>query len=219
LADFLIKQRRASFVEGIRGPFRHYQPADAAQQLQPNEFYESFIAGRIAKAWYWAGELVCLELREPPRLQGDGFTTVARLAEQANRREVDPQALAWMTHYQERALNSVLPAGDSMVADFKYGSPYEKPSFVNDNVLPQHQGGAIAEQLAQAGQVLLEAVPQAMRGTTLFTLDAMVDAQDRVWLLEMNSNPMVHPDVYPVMMARLYEAAEQTMQPVPAPTA
>jgi D-alanine-D-alanine ligase-like ATP-grasp enzyme len=124
-----------------------------------------------------------------------------------------------MTHYQERALNSVLPAGDSMVADFKYGSPYEKPSFVNDNVLPQHQGGAIAEQLAQAGQVLLEAVPQAMRGTTLFTLDAMVDAQDRVWLLEMNSNPMVHPDVYPVMMARLYEAAEQTMQPVPAPTA
>lgn len=58
-----------------------------------------------------------------------------------------------------------------------------------------------------------------MRGTTLFTLDAMVDAQDHVWLLEMNSNPMVHPDAYPVMMTRLYEAAEQTMQPVPAPAA
>lgn len=212
LQNFIIKQLRSSFGVGIRGPFRQHQATDPAQQLQSGEFFEAFVPGRIAKAWYWAGELICLELRQPPRLHGDGVATVARLAEQVRHRHAEPQALGWMADYQHRALNSVLPMGVPMVVDFKYGSPYEKPVFVNDNVLPRHQGSRLAEQLAQAGQVLAQAVPQAIRGTTLFTLDAMVDEQDQVWLLEMNSNPMVHPDAYPVMMSRLFESAVQTME-------
>lgn len=212
LQNFIIKQRRSSFGIGIRGPFRQYEAGNLAQQLQPDEFCEALVPGRIAKAWYWAGELICLELRPPPLLQGDGVSTVAELAARACQREVDPQGLGWLAQYQGQALNSVLHAGSSMMVDFKYGTPYDKPVFENENVLPRYLGTRLAEQLEQAGKVLALAVPEAIRTSTLFTLDAIVDEQDQVWLLEMNSNPMVHPDAYPTMMTRLFAPALETTE-------
>ena len=212
LQNFIVKQLRSSFGVGIRGPFRQHAPADPAQQLQPGEFYEALVPGRIAKAWYWAGELICLELRSPSALRGDGLATVAELAARACRREVDQRALGWVAQYQGHAPDSILAEGAAMMFDFKYGSPYDKAVYENENVLPRHQGKRLAAQLEQAGEVLAQAVPDDIRSTTLFTLDAIVDDQDQVWLLEMNSNPMVHPDVYPTMMTRLFAPALEKME-------
>ena len=33
-----------------------------------------------------------------------------------------------------------------------------------------------------------------------FVLDAIVDAQDQPWFLEVNSNPQWHPDIYAPML-------------------
>ena len=40
--------------------------------------------------------------------------------------------------------------------------------------------------------------------SSVFTLDAVIDDDDRVWLLEMNSHPMIHPNVYPHMLASVF---------------
>ena len=46
-----------------------------------------------------------------------------------------------------------------------------------------------------------------MRVDTLITLDAVVDANDKVWFLEINSNPAVHPDAYPALLKGAFERA------------
>ena len=43
------------------------------------------------------------------------------------------------------------------------------------------------------------------RRNSVFTLDAVIDADDRVWLLEMNSHPMIHPNVYPPMLDSVFQ--------------
>ncbi|HZX85272.1 MAG TPA: hypothetical protein VFF19_16995 [Reyranella sp.] len=55
----------------------------------------------------------------------------------------------------------------------------------------------------------------------MFTIDASVDAQSQAWLLEMNSNPMVHPDVYPAMLKSIFEHPQadnlrQQLEPPPS---
>ena len=124
---FIINKSWSSFGEGIRGPFERLDPANPAHRLAKDEFYEAFIPGRIAKAWYWNGELVCLELRLPPSVIGDGRATVLELALRRSRREVDQPALRRIVASQGRRLEDVLEDGKRLVMDFKYGSPYGWP--------------------------------------------------------------------------------------------
>ncbi|WZB76155.1 hypothetical protein WJ972_09910 [Achromobacter insuavis] len=49
-----------------------------------------------------------------------------------------------------------------------------------------------------------------MRRNSVFTLDAVIDADDRVWLLEMNSHPMIHPNVYPPMLDSVFQDEPET---------
>jgi hypothetical protein len=222
VARFIVKKSRSSFGEGIRGPFERLDPANPAHRLEEGEFYEAFIAGRIAKAWYWNGELVCLELRPPPSVVGDGRATVLELALRRSRRDVDQQALRRIVASQGRRLEDVLESGKRLVMDFKYGSPYEIPTFDNENVLAKLRNTPVGQQLDEAGKVLYQAIPEDVRTDILFTIDASVDAQSKVWLLEMNSNPMVHPDVYPAMVKSVFERPQadnlrQQLAPPPPP--
>jgi len=77
-------------------------------------------------------------------------------------------------------------------------------SFDNENVVAAVRDTAIGAQFEQAGRRLLAAIPPDMRGDTLFTLDAVVNAGDQAWFLEMNSNPMVHPDAYRAMIENAF---------------
>ena len=43
----------------------------------------------------------------------------------------------------------------------------------------------------------------------MFALDAIVDQEGQAWFLEMNSNPMVHPDLYGAMIASGLTAEKQ----------
>jgi len=203
LHDFVIKKSRSSFGVDIRGPFRCIDPQQPAQHLEEGEYYEAFIPGRIAKAWYWDGKLCALELRPPPLLTGDGKSTVPQLAEARCAHRIDGSALAWVTAYQGRSPDAVLREGEHMPADFKYGSPYDTPSRDNENVLAAHRGSDLEAQFEAAGRMLMQGIPESIRPHVLYTLDAVVDDAEQVWLLEMNSNPMVHPDVYTAMLQTL----------------
>lgn len=205
---FIVKKSKSSFGQGIRGPFGRLDLSDAMQRLEEGEFYEAFVSGRILKAWYWDGVLVCVEVRAPPSVIGDGRSTLFELASRRGGRGIDRQALAWMSALQGLRLEDVPADGRSLEVDFRYGSFYEAGRFDNENVLSAVNQTAIGAQLRKAGEVLREGIPEEVRKDTLFTLDAVVDAEDRVWLLEMNSNPMVHPDAYPAMLRSAFEAHE-----------
>ncbi|WP_289295593.1 hypothetical protein [uncultured Reyranella sp.] len=203
----LVKQRRSSFGEGIRGPFEFINDSNPEHQLKVDEYYESFVAGRIAKGWYLNGELLSLELRPPPFVTGDGRSTVLELARARSVQEVDERALSWIIGAQGRRLHDVLDADARVVVDFRYSSPYEIGSFINENVCETLRNTGIGRQFQQAGYSLLAAIPEEMRVDTLITLDAVVDANDKVWFLEINSNPAVHPDAYPALLKGAFERA------------
>lgn len=204
LERVIIKHRRSSFGEGIRGPFENTSEIYPERRLQTGEYYESFIPGRIAKAWYLNGDLLSLELRPPPFVTGDGRSTIAELAAARSWQSIDDRKLSWIVGAQGYRVQDVPQIGARTVVDFRYGSPYEVGSFLNENVLEALIQTEIGSQFQRAGYSLLAAIPEDMRHNTLITLDAVVDAEETVWFLEMNSNPAVHPDAYPALLRGLF---------------
>lgn len=202
---FLVKKVHSSFGEGIRGPFLAYDGDAPAQQLAEGEYYENFIVGHIAKAWYWGTQLLVLELKPPPVVIGDEKTSLRELL--ARVRTLQPGSPDWVQveclarFCGLRGLDDVPAEGKEVLIDFKYGSRYEPFEKRNLNVLPRFAGSALGARFQQAGEALCETIGvQYPKHRTLFTLDAIVDSQGMPWFLEMNSNPMVHPDLYKTLL-------------------
>jgi hypothetical protein len=70
-------------------------------------------------------------------------------------------------------------------------------------------------QFKQFGPVFWQSIPEDLRGFgTLYSVDAIADEQDRLWLLEMNCNPAMHPDLYFGMFEGLFGPADPLEPPV-----
>lgn len=217
--DVVVKRAASSFGEQVRGPFRSSAecPLDVAQ----GDYYERFIGGELLKAWYWNGEAVGVEVDAMPAVAGDGRSSLRELITQRATlmRSQNEDALqrllgrsAVVLGYHGRSLDEVLPAGVRQRVEFRYGSDLMHPRGrrVVDlrSVDPLSEAGAAWAPLVAAGEALHRAIPEETRAQTLFTLDAVRDKDQRIWFLEMNSNPTVHPLAYPQMMAGLIGAAE-----------
>lgn len=204
--DYIVKPAIGSFGAGIRGPFGPLAPLDPEVPLAEGEFYEQFIRGRSAKAWFWNGQPVALEVLAPPLITGDGQRSLRAIAAQPRGNfdlpldlDESVQILAW----QGYELDSVVPAGVEVMLDFRYMTPYDRVVFNNRNVW-RSISPEIAAQFSYAGPLLHRGIDEAVRHNSVFTLDAVIDAEDRVWLLEMNSHPMIHPNVYRPMLESVF---------------
>lgn len=201
---FLVKQAGGSFGEGLRGPFLAYDAAAAAQQLAAGEFYENFVLGHIAKAWCWGAECVALELQPPSLVTGDGRSTLAGLVRAAlpGRDDHDWDVVGQLAAYcGVDALDRVLPQGKQVLVEFRYGSRYERQTAHNSNALPALRDTPLGAQFARAAQALAGLAPaDPALGPSLYTLDAIIDAEGQAQFLEMNCNPLVHPDAYLSML-------------------
>lgn len=201
--SFILKNKTGSFGEAIDGPFRH-DSFDFSQTLKQGDYFEQFISGRSAKAWCWNGQVVALELVESPYLLGDGQRSLQWLA--ASRGNVG-RALAIeksraMLAWQGLTVDAVPAAGQKVLLDFKYASPFDALSFENKSVWAA-QDEKVRHQFARATALLHTCLPAPVQQRVLCTLDAVLDADGRAWFLEMNSHPMVHPDVYEPMLSTL----------------
>lgn len=201
---FLVKKQRSSFGEGIRGPFLRFDAGDPAQALGEGEYYENFILGHVVKAWYWGRAWAAVEIRQPPIVTGDGSSTLRKLVQarpdNTPDRPADWQAIDGLARYCGLPSVDAVPAqGQEVLIDYKYASRYEPMQSANRNAIGRLQGTTLAAQFERAGEVLSRGVGD-LADATLFTLDAILDAQGTLWFLEMNSNPMVHPDVYAPML-------------------
>lgn len=203
---FLIKKARSSFGEGIRGPFVAFDPHDPATRLGEGEYYENFILGHIVKAWYWGSQWVAVEFRAPPVVVGDGRTPLRELIlalPNPSGRPHDWPVLSRLARYCGiHSLDEVPSAGKEVLVDFKYASRYEPSKPDNLNTIAKIEATPLGAQFLQAGRLFSAAVSATHRaGKSLFALDAMVDQEGQAWFLEMNSNPMIHPDLYGTMIS------------------
>ena len=204
-APFLVKRERGAFGYGMQGPFR--AGGAARMSLAKGEYAEAFTWGRIARAWYWSGRLAVLELFDMPCVSGDGRSTYAALLERAGaERPADFEHLARLQGVEPA---DVVPAGTRVVCDYRYVSPYNPTLYANHNTLPRLAGSALVQRFADAGQRLWPQIPGPPGRQIGFVLDAIVDAQDEPWFLEVNSNPQGHPDLYTAMLDALFDLSPQ----------
>ncbi len=199
--DYLIKKRQGSFGVDIQGPFKK---STQEAVLTKGEFCEQFIFGQSLKAWCWSGRVVALEVIEQPYLVGDGRRTVSELV--APRGSMDlrlpiEQAQAYLS-WQGFRLDSVLADQQKAYLSFLYASPFHSKSREDSDVL-QSVSDRVRFQLSRAAMLALQGFAPEHQKNVLYTLDGVLDAKERIWFLEINSHPMVHPSVYPYMLGSL----------------
>jgi hypothetical protein len=224
MRDFLVKLDKQAFGRGMRGPFRSLQAAGAPQALGEGAYYEQFIRGRSLKAWFWEDKLASLEEEEMPMVTGNGRSSVRELMQpQARTTSV---AIDWdrgedLARFQGVTLDTVLPEGQSVLADISFMSPLRPPRVQIDSSLERYKDWPVLDKLRKLGPVLWQGIPETLRPATIYTLDALADENDGVWLLEMNCNPAIHPEAYPLMFETLFglriTAGTQEVVVAPAP--
>ena len=203
---FLIKHDESSCGLGMRGPFARYDRGDPRHALQGEEYYEEFVPGRMIKAWYWEERLVSVESETMPVIAGDGTSTVRELMDRAKRHGM---RLNWepfddIARFQGMQLDTVLPKGETRLADFRFASPLIQAVLDKAPTLERHKDFPFVEELARAGRILWQGIPENLRPATLYTVDAIAGDDGQLSLLEMNCNPAVHTEVYPFMLERLF---------------
>jgi hypothetical protein len=198
---FIVKRDRSAFGYGIRGPFAAAMARDAGFYLRDGEFAEAFKTSRIARAWYWAGTPAVLEVFAMPCVLGNGESSVDALLRQRLAADVDlPAGTDELARWQGLDLRRVPAAGRSLIADFRYVSPFNPTLYANSNRWAELCSTSIGDAFADAGRRVWTLIPGAPAQPKAFVLDAIVDDADRVWFLEVNSNAQLHPDLYGPML-------------------
>jgi hypothetical protein len=203
--DFIIKPRKGSFSNGIRGPFRFCNHGDHRNGI--DEFREEYISGKIMKAWYWCGSVVAVEVMENPVIFGDGIKSIDQII--AARRgsfdaELDAEGIEPILEWQSTSRGSIPEAGSEVRLDFRYRSPFFANSFKDLDCLAELEPG-VREQLENAGPLLFMGIDKPVRPFSMFTLDAILGEDGMIYFLEMNSSPMVHPKIYPTMLSNIFQ--------------
>jgi hypothetical protein len=204
--DYLVKKASSTLGRDLYGPF----PASRAAEIPPGHFWEQFVRGRVVKAWYWDGELAVVEIVRMPTVTGDGQRTLAELALLVLGPVVAVTPLpAELLALQGVSLHAVPQAGQTIELEYRYISSFNPSNHVDQNAREVVRGTAVEEQLVRAGRVCLRALPQQRRPNTAFSIDGVLDAHDRLWLLEVNCNPLLHPAFYESMLDALFVKVPQ----------
>lgn len=202
----LVKRNVSTFGEGQRGPF--LMPAGQALAepiaIDAGEYIEQFIVGQLVKAWYWRDQLAVVEVVDMPYVTGDGKKTVSRLYEdQCQQTGARPSAP--LLKAQGFAEADVLDSGQQVLVDYQYLAKTNPALFKDFNCRDRIVGSALEAQLLHAGRLAWSSVPEEQRGIGAFiSLDGVLDAQGRVWFLEMNCNPRLHPAAYAPMLDAIF---------------
>lgn len=206
MRDFLVKHDLSSSADGMLGPFASYDAAAADQALPPGGYYEQFVRGDVVKAWFWENRLAAVDICPMPAVAGDGRRTMRQLILAAVRRG---KISSWRTfetlaRFQNTALDEAVPEGKTLLADYRYSSPLLQISLDTAPSLDRHRASPALASLEALAPVFWNGIPEDAKTAALYTVDGILDAEGKLWLLEMNCNPVVHPEVYPWMLESLF---------------
>lgn len=208
----LIKKNSSSFGKEIRGPY----PNNQGLVLDPHaeEYFEQFIYGKILKVWYWNGKPICQEIDTMATLSGNGKHSVTALMAQRLRRyaKLDENQIKHLmqTGYAMLQLQGVSPehilnSGESVIVDYRYGSEFLLPKDRSSTWFSNNPKPEYFENLAEIGKKIQNSIPEEIRKDTLYTTDFILDHENALWCLEVNSNPTTHPCIYAEMIESLFK--------------
>lgn len=218
---FLIKHSAGSFGNGIDGPFPAGFSLEGSilagreAQARGQAFAEEFIPGSILKVWFWDRTPLFAHHQEFPRIVGTGSKTVSDLVQDKLRRvrqrldgEGDHRAITRSLKLQGAELTDVLPEGQSLWIDYRYGRTYEPVSPTHTSDSAWHSLRAeVRSEAAEVGRLLGDRLVEHFGAPILYSVDAILAADDAVWWLETNTNPMAPPEIYTAVFETLFGPA------------
>lgn len=219
LGAVMVKRAVDAFGQHVHGPYR--TSAERPLRLEEGEFHERFVAGRALKVWYWDSRPVALERDSAPTVVGDGESSVRALIENrvrmrpritARRLERILSRCATLLRFDGATLDDVPPRGQPVRVEFRHGCEVMALSD-RETVDLRDNSDRQWQLLRDAGPALTRLLPDAAARDAMFTVDAVQDADGRIWLLQMSAHPVVHPLMYHPLIETLVSA------PVPTPAA
>lgn len=197
IKNFIIKPNKSSFGKGIRGPFK--SAVNQPINKKSDEFFEEYIDGDIVKIWYWEHKPIAAEIMSQLSIIGDGHSTISELIQvyaRCNNRTVDPNYFKDYLLYQGYFLDNVICKDFSLPIDFRYKSAIPTAHLKSDIYLHQHPILKHSRDLLTLGQAVKDESPPDFSDSIIYAVDAIIDKKSKVWVLEMNSNPHIHPYLY-----------------------
>lgn len=212
--DFVMKRSMRSFGYELAGPFRTGSEFDPgpAEHGRGKMFAEQFVSGKILKVWFWGGRPFFAHCQSHASVSGDGTSTLEALL----RRRIIENGGDWLSSeqaavarsycaYQQLTRDQVPAFGTEVRYDYRYGrgSATSGTAAVSDNCLPS-VSEAVKAQFDAAGDVIHVALRTQFAAPVVYALDGILDGNDAVWWLEMNSNPVLPPEGYAKMFDDLF---------------
>jgi hypothetical protein len=204
---YLIKRDISSLGKGQKGPFvaSATPQQHSALALDSKEYCEQFIMGQLIKAWYWCDQLAVVELVDMPFVVGNGQSSVAQLVQLATGRHSSAPASELLA-IQALDAQSVPANGQRVCTAYQYMDESNPALYADYNCLERIQGHPLEAQLHQAGQLCWQEVPPEQKeGGGASSLDGIVDNLGRIWFLEANCNPLLHPAFYEPMLNAIFQ--------------
>ena len=200
----VVKNCRSSFGKALRGPF--HRASDYNAVLKEGEFFEQFLLGTILKIGVWNDEPIYIETQPMTYLIGNGKASIEKLAiKQAKQRDRKPdfQALTDMLAYQGKTLNSVLSLEEAILIDFRYESSFSQLQSVQEISFDDPSATHLGDFFLPLTEYLFTVFQKHHIENLFYTVDGILTDDQKVWILEINSNPTVHQYAYESMLGCL----------------
>ncbi|MFT6103301.1 MAG: hypothetical protein ACJA2B_001752 [Candidatus Endobugula sp.] len=205
-SSVIVKRRVSSFSESIKGPYTNANLHRIDEEK--GEYFEKYIEGEVVKIWYIDSFPVAIEKFSLPYVEGNGEDTIEVLMESCfdhhdkkiSLTDLERKNIEVLLDYHGRKITDVLPLAERQIVDFKYVNRYRDIEDVKiDDEFPEN----LRAQLNNIGEIVWPlAKPEAGKNFA-YTIDAILDKEDVFWILEANSNPIIHPFIYPQMINSL----------------
>ena len=217
-ADYILKQSIGSFGYELAGPFKaaHASKQDItahAPGARGITFAEQFVAGDSLKVWFWGAAPFFAHRHAYPEVHGDGIKSLGNLIQERlahlnnplSNNSLDKMAMNSVIDYQGLTLDTVPAVGQAVWLDYRYGRTYvpDINQRLSDNAIPTFSP-PLTEQIKRLGGKLAHELSKQFPAPVLYSIDGVIDADDQIWWLEMNSNPMFPPEGYPLVFTTLF---------------
>ena len=213
LDNFVIKKTQSSGGRAILGPFK------ASDRVKPtlseSEFFETFIDGEITKIWFWNELPICLERQGMPRVIGDGVSTILDLIKRNYCISLFPvvtQRLNQFLSVKNYSLNHILQKDETQLLEFVYGKGITLQLPAKLEVVDDMEDENFVMQLLRIGDLANRYIKEESHHDMIYTVDAICDKNEKLWILEANSYPVIHPFLYSIMLSKLIDLPSDIMK-------
>ena len=204
LKGVIIKPKTSSFGNGIKGPIK--SSLEYTLNSDSGEYFEQYIAGHIVKIWFWNHIAYAAETKPQPYIIGNGTSTIGELIHSHARminQTINLEYYINFLAYKGLLLNTVLNKGEVCTVDFRYKSLLPTSANTSDIKIENNDFYGNHDLLKKIGFLVKTESPPDFSQEILYSIDGILDYEQKLWVLEINSNPVVHPYLYKPMLETL----------------